>query len=149
MLSQFWSEALPGLESRALLGDSLSAPYLILLLPLLLCIPHSTPSLQPSPQSPLLPPLPSPSLLPSDIYWVHVYSSLSGNINVTIGIALTLHISSWFSKGIWYRFKHFLGIPLWHSRLGIQHCPCSSSGHCSGTDLIPDPGTSTCCGHGQ
>ena len=29
-------------------------------------------------------------------------------------------------------------------RLRIQHCHCSSLGHCCGTGLIPGPGTSTC-----
>ena len=37
------------------------------------------------------------------------------------------------------------GVPLWCSRLRIQHCYCSSSSHCYGSGSIPDPGTSTCC----
>ena len=38
------------------------------------------------------------------------------------------------------------GVPLYHSRLRIQHCHCSSSGCCCGAGSIPGPGTSTCCG---
>ena len=37
-----------------------------------------------------------------------------------------------------------LGIPLWHSELRIQHCYCSSSGHCCGMGWIPGQGTPTC-----
>ena len=35
------------------------------------------------------------------------------------------------------------GIGLWHNKLRVWHC------HCCGSSLIPDPGTSTCCGGGQ
>ena len=40
-------------------------------------------------------------------------------------------------------------VPWWLSRLRSQHSHCSSSGHCFGAGLIPGPGTSTCCRHGQ
>ena len=38
------------------------------------------------------------------------------------------------------------GVPLWHSRLRIWHCPCRGMDCCGGVDLIPDPGTSMCLG---
>ena len=38
------------------------------------------------------------------------------------------------------------GVLLWYSGLMIQHCHCSSLGHCYGAGLIPGPGTSTCHG---
>ena len=34
------------------------------------------------------------------------------------------------------------GVLWWHSRLRIQHCHSSSSGHCCGAGMIPGPGTS-------
>ena len=41
------------------------------------------------------------------------------------------------------------GIPLWHSRLKIQHCHCSSSDHCCGVRLISGLGTFACHRGGQ
>ena len=41
------------------------------------------------------------------------------------------------------------GVPLWCSRLRIQHFQCSSLGPCFGTGLIPGHGISTCCRCGQ
>ena len=38
------------------------------------------------------------------------------------------------------------GVPLWYSRLRIQHRHSSGSGFCRGAGLIPGPGTSTCQG---
>ena len=38
---------------------------------------------------------------------------------------------------------------MWHSRLQVWHCLCSGSGCSCGSDLIPGPGTSVCCGCGQ
>ena len=40
-------------------------------------------------------------------------------------------------------------VPLWHSRLGIQHCHCSSLGRCYDVGLIPGTGISTYHRHGQ
>ena len=40
--------------------------------------------------------------------------------------------------------KGFVGISLWHRRLSIQHCHCSSPGHCYGADSIPVLETSIC-----
>ena len=37
---------------------------------------------------------------------------------------------------------------MWHSRLRVWHCHCSSSGHCCDVGLIPGLGTSACCGCG-
>ena len=45
--------------------------------------------------------------------------------------------------------KSHAGFPQWLSGLRILHCHCCGSGHCYGVGLIPGPGTSTCCGHGQ
>ena len=45
--------------------------------------------------------------------------------------------------------KNLQGFPCWPNRLRIQHCHCSSSGHCCGTGLIPGQGTSACCRRGQ
>ena len=36
------------------------------------------------------------------------------------------------------------GVPVWLSRLGIQHCHCHGSGHCYGAGSIPGLGTSSC-----
>ena len=41
------------------------------------------------------------------------------------------------------------GAPRWLSRLRIQHCHCSGSGHCCGVGSIPGLGTFRCCGHDQ
>ena len=40
------------------------------------------------------------------------------------------------------------GVLQWPNGLRIQHCHCSSSGHCCGVGLIPGPGASACCRHG-
>ena len=45
--------------------------------------------------------------------------------------------------------KKSLGVPWWLSRLGIQCCHYYGLGHCCGAGLIPDPGTSACCGHSK
>ena len=45
--------------------------------------------------------------------------------------------------------KYTEGVPLWHSRLRIQHCHHSGLGCCCGAGLIPGLWTSTCCRHGQ
>ena len=39
------------------------------------------------------------------------------------------------------------GVPLWHSRLRIWHCHCSSLDHCCGSGSILGLGTSICHGH--
>ena len=41
------------------------------------------------------------------------------------------------------------GVPWWLRRLRIWGCHCSGLGHSCGTGLIPGPGTSACCEHGQ
>ena len=43
--------------------------------------------------------------------------------------------------------NYFPGVLLWHSRLRIQHCHCSSLGCCCVTGSIPGLGTSICHGH--
>ena len=42
--------------------------------------------------------------------------------------------------------KSVVIVPLWCSRLGIQHYHCSRWVHCCGEGSIPGPETSTCCG---
>ena len=58
------------------------------------------------------------------------------------------HIQRRVSKSC-YRNGMRVGVPWWPSRLRIQHCHCCGLGCCSGTGLIPDPGTSSCCRRGQ
>ena len=41
------------------------------------------------------------------------------------------------------------GVPLWRSRLRIEHCLFSCSGCYCSVGLISGPGTSTCYRHGQ
>ena len=36
----------------------------------------------------------------------------------------------------------YRGVPWWCSGLRIQHCHCCGSGRCSGSGVIPGPGTS-------
>ena len=45
--------------------------------------------------------------------------------------------------------KKSVRVPLWCSGLRISRCHSNGSGHCWATGLIPGPGTSTCCWHGQ
>ena len=86
---------------------------------------------------------------------------------VTAGMGCSRHRSH-----LWLRFNHWpwkfhmlsgrqkerdkdvkeykrYGVPLWHSRLRIQHCHCSNSGHCCGMGLLPGMETSPCHGCGQ
>ena len=39
------------------------------------------------------------------------------------------------------------GVPLWLSRLRIQHCHCCDSGHIYGEGSVAGLGTCTCCGN--
>ena len=41
------------------------------------------------------------------------------------------------------------GVPLWLSRLKIQHCHCCDSGYCCGVGSVPGPRTSAYCGYSQ
>jgi len=48
-----------------------------------------------------------------------------------------------YSQMILIKKWWYLGVPLWCSRLRIQHCHCSSSGHCYGTGSSPGLGNFT------
>ena len=51
----------------------------------------------------------------------------------------------WKSLNFYKERNHSIGVPLWHSGLGIWHCHCSSSGGCYGMGSNPGLGGSTCC----
>ena len=47
-----------------------------------------------------------------------------------------------YGKLMTFFINKILGVLLWHSRLNIQHCHCSSLGSCCGLGLIPGLETS-------
>ena len=59
--------------------------------------------------------------------------------------------SFWATMGTTcFLFKNeIFEVLLWWSRLRIQHCHCSSLGHCRGLGSIPGPGTFKCHRHSQ
>ena len=70
---------------------------------------------------------------PFIFYWPsreHEYTSLEGQTSASYNF-LTKETHS--------------GVPLWQSRLRIQHCHCNASGCCCDMGLIPGPITFTCC----
>lgn len=78
------------------------------------------------------------------------FPRLTGMLSLTFSSTFDIHYGPIMNPLCSFQETHIrsvaTGVPLWSSRLRIQHRHCSGLGCCYGPRLIPGPGPSTCYG---